>query len=158
MSSSLHILFPEIYYTPPSSSQVLSIYLVCERQKRSWRPQGVTWLGTFDLLVYLAIEFFLSWVDVYTIIKAKYKALIHIHKYSFLLSRNSYRRFLQVRAFQKLQTYVNVQYDSFSLQRKIVGLPQQRWRPSNVESNTYTLTISGKSCGSFWRCVALAEM
>ena len=22
----------------------------------------------------------------------------------------------------------------------------------------YTLTISGKSCGSFWRCVALAEM
>ena len=23
---------------------------------------------------------------------------------------------------------------------------------------TYTLTISGKSCGSFWRCVALAEM
>src|SRR5574337_320686 len=32
------------------------------------------------------------------------------------------------------------------------------WRPSNVESKTYTLTISGKSCGCFWRCVALAEM
>ena len=29
---------------------------------------------------------------------------------------------------------------------------------ANVESKTYTLTISGKSCGSFWRCVALAEM
>ena len=29
----------------------LSIYLVCERQKSSWKPQGVTWLGTFDLCV-----------------------------------------------------------------------------------------------------------
>ena len=81
---------------------MLSIYLVCERQKSSWTPQGVTWLGTFDLFVYLAIEFFLSLVDVYTILKAKYKALIRIHKYRFLLSRNSYSRFLQVRAFQML--------------------------------------------------------
>ena len=30
----------------------------CERQKSSWKPQGVTWLGTFDLFVYLAIPFF----------------------------------------------------------------------------------------------------
>ena len=99
---------------------MLSIYLVCERQKRSWRPQGVTWLGTFELLVYLVIEFFISWVDVYTILKAKYKALIRIHQYRFLLSRTSYSRFLQVRAFQMLYKYVNVQYDPFSLQRKIV--------------------------------------
>ena len=33
---------------------MLSIYLVCERQKSSWKPQGVTWLGTFDLCLYLA--------------------------------------------------------------------------------------------------------
>ena len=92
---------------------------MCERQKSSWKPQGVTWLGTFDLFVYLAIQFFISWVDVYTIIKAQSKALRHIHKYRFLLSRNSYSRFLQFRASQKLYKNVNVEYDSFSLQRKI---------------------------------------
>ena len=31
---------------------------MCERQKSSWTPQGVTWLGTFDLFVYLASQFF----------------------------------------------------------------------------------------------------
>ena len=76
-------------------------------------------LGTFDLFVYLAIQFFISWVDVYTIIKAQSKALRHIHKYRFLLSRNSYSRFLQFRASQKLYKNVNVEYDPFSLQRKI---------------------------------------
>ena len=98
---------------------MLRIYLACERQKSSWKPQGVTWLGTFDLFVYLAIQFFISWVDVYTIIKAQSKALRHIHKYRFLLSRNSYSRFLQFRASQKLYKNVNVEYDPFSLQRKI---------------------------------------
>ena len=134
VSSSLRLLVPETYYMPPSSSQVLRIYLACERQKSSWKRQGVTWLGTFDLFVYLAIQFFISWVDVYTIIKAQSKALRHIHKYRlllsrnsysrflqfrFLLSRNSYSRFLQFRASQKLYKNVNVEYDPFSLQRKI---------------------------------------
>ena len=27
-------------------------------KSRSWKPQGVTWLGTFDLCVYLASQFF----------------------------------------------------------------------------------------------------
>ena len=78
------------------------------------------WIAlAFDLFVYLAIQVFISWVDVYTIIKAQSKALRHIHKYRFLLSRNSYSRFLQFRASQKLYKNVNVEYDPFSLQRKI---------------------------------------
>ena len=28
------------------------------KRKSSWKPQGVTWLGTFDLCVYLASQFF----------------------------------------------------------------------------------------------------
>ena len=80
----------------------------------------VVWFDIIDTIrKYLAIQFFISWVDVYTIIKAQSKAIRHIHKYRFLLSRNSYSRFLQFRASQKLYKNVNVEYDPFSLQRKI---------------------------------------
>ena len=80
-----------------------SVFILCVKDRKVLGSLKVS-LGS-ALLISLYIWWFnsfLSWVDVYTIFKAQSKALRHIHQYRFLLSRNSYSRFLQFRAFQML--------------------------------------------------------
>lgn len=72
-----------------------SIFIQCVKDRKVLRSLNFSLGSALWISLYLCrFSSFLSSVDVHTIFKGRSKAWRHINKYRFLLSRNSYIRFL----------------------------------------------------------------
>ena len=80
-----------------------SVFIQCVKDRKVLGSLKFALGSALLISLYLCrFNSFLSLVDVHMIFKAQSKALRHINKYRFLLSRNSYIRFLQFRVFKIL--------------------------------------------------------